>query len=278
MKIYISSDMEGCTGVVSAAQADPGGQEYSFGRAMQLHDLDAAVKGAFDGGAERVIVNDAHGSMTNVDISRLGRGVHLVSGSPKLLGMVEEVGGCGGAVFLGYHAMAGTEKAVLDHSYDKQTIYSLSVNGRKMGEAGFNALLAGVQDVPVIAVSGDCALCIEAGSLLGENVETIPVKEGLAHAAALCLPPEESCEKIYAGVKRAAEKLKAGEFSPFTMEAPYVLDVGLANTMQADAASLVPGAVRIAPRALRFETEDALELRRVLYSVIASASAQKGAF
>ena len=273
MKIYISSDMEGSTGVVSAAQADCTKPQYAFGRAMQAADVAAAVKAALDSGAECVVVNDSHCTMTNLDIAGFGGEVRLITGAPKLLGMVEGARGCDAAIFLGYHAMAGTEKAVLDHTFDQHTIYGLAINGRKMGETGVNALLCGALGVPVIMVSGDDALCLEAGSLLGRQLETCSVKEGLGRAAALCLTPESSAELIRSGVKRAVERLKKGEFAPFTPAAPYLLEVTLMNTLQTDAASLVPGAVRTAARTLRFETEDALELRRFLYSLMECAAA-----
>ena len=273
MKIYISSDMEGSTGVVSAAQVDCTKPQYAFGRAMQAADVAAAVKAALDSGAECVVVNDSHCTMTNLDIAGFGGEVRLITGAPKLLGMVEGARGSDAAIFLGYHAMAGTEKAVLDHTFDQHTIYGLAINGRKMGETGVNALLCGALGVPVIMVSGDDALCLEAGSLLGRQLETCSVKEGLGRAAALCLTPESSAELIRSGVKRAVERLKKGEFAPFTPAAPYLLEVTLMNTLQTDAASLVPGAVRTAARTLRFETEDALELRRFLYSLMECATA-----
>ena len=273
MKIYISSDMEGSTGVVSAAQVDCTKPQYAFGKAMQAADVAAAVKAALDSGAECVVVNDSHCTMTNLDIAGFGGEVRLITGAPKLLGMVEGARGCDAAIFLGYHAMAGTEKAVLDHTFDQHTIYGLAINGRKMGETGVNALLCGALGVPVIMVSGDDALCLEAGSLLGRQLETCSVKEGLGRAAALCLTPESSAELIRSGVKIAVERLKKGEFAPFTPAAPYLLEVTLMNTLQTDAASLVPGAVRTAARTLRFETEDALELRRFLYSLMECAAA-----
>ncbi|WP_417029440.1 M55 family metallopeptidase [Cloacibacillus evryensis] len=273
MKIYISSDMEGSTGVVSAAQVDCTKPQYAFGKAMQAADVAAAVKAALDSGAECVVVNDSHCTMTNLDIAGFGGEVRLITGAPKLLGMVEGARGCDAAIFLGYHAMAGTEKAVLDHTFDQHTIYGLAINGRTMGETGVNALLCGALGVPVIMVSGDDALCLEAGSLLGRQLETCSVKEGLGRAAALCLTPESSAELIRSGVKRAVERLKKGEFAPFTPAAPYLLEVTLMNTLQTDAASLVPGAVRTAARTLRFETEDALELRRFLYSLMECAAA-----
>lgn len=264
LKIFISSDMEGSTGVVSAVQVTAGSPEYSFGRARQLGDLRAAVRGALDGGAEGVIVCDAHCSMTNVDISEFGGSVLLASGSPKVLGMIEGAAGCGAAFFTGYHAMAGTEKAVLDHSYDPHTIYGLSVNGVKMGETGVNALLCGALGVPVALATGDDALCAEARSLLGPQLRLCSVKEGLGRGAALCRTPEETEAEIYAAAKDAAGAAMRGELRPFTLEGPYILEISFMNTLQTDAAALVPGAQRMAGRTLRFECGEVFELRRFI--------------
>ena len=82
MKIYISSDMEGSTGVVSAAQVDCTKPQYAFGRAMQAADVAAAVKAALDSGAECVVVNDSHCTMTNLDIAGFGGEVRLITGAP----------------------------------------------------------------------------------------------------------------------------------------------------------------------------------------------------
>lgn len=256
--------MEGSTGVVSPAQVRAARAEYAFGRARQAGDMRAAVRGALDAGAERVVICDAHGSMTNLDIAEFGKHVSLASGSPKVLGMVEGAAGCAAAFFVGYHAMAGTEKAVLDHTFDSRTIYGLAVNSVKMGETGVNALLCGALGVPVALATGDDALCAEARSLLGPRLRLCSVKEGLGRGAALCRTPEETEPEIYAAAKDAAEAALRGELRPFTLEGPYSLEITFMNTLQTDAAALVPGAQRMAGRTLRFECEEVFELRRFI--------------
>ncbi len=278
MKIFISSDMEGSTGVVSEAQVTAGRPEYAFGRARQLGDLRAAVRGAIAGGASSVVVCDAHASMTNIDISEFGGAVRIASGSPKALGMTEGAEGCGAAFFVGYHAMAGTEKAVLDHSFDPRTIYSLSVNGRKMGETGINALICGALGLPVAFVSGDDALCAEARSLLGEGTRLCSVKEGLGRGAALCRSPEETEKEIFALAKEAAEAASGGLLTPLLMEAPYILEISFMNTLQTDAAALIPGARRLSGRSLRFECDEVFELRRAVRTAAETANAARDAW
>ena len=268
MKVYISSDMEGSTGVVSTAQTDFKSPDYEFGRRMQLHDALAAAAAALESGAESVLVNDAHGRMTNLDPGRFPEGVQIISGSPKILGMVEGVSGCDVALFVGYHAMAGTEKAVLDHTYDSRVVYSLKVNGYLMGETGLNALFCGALGVPVGLVTGDRAVCLEAASLLGQGLETCEVKEGAGRCAAFTLPVPATAKMIAASVKQTLANAAAGKCPKLEMKAPYTMEVAFHTTEQADEAGLVPGSERISGRSLVFHTEDIFELRRWFNSAL----------
>ena len=272
MKVYISSDMEGSTGVVSAEQVMYGNPGYEFGRRMQLHDTLAAVNAALSWGAESVTVNDSHDRMINLDLSMFPRVVTLISGTPKILGMVEGVSGHDAAIFIGYHAMAGTEKAVLDHTYSSKVVYGLKINGIKLGETGLNALFCGALDVPVSMVSGDTAVCLEASSLLGKTLETCAIKDGLGRNSAVTISPEETAVLISESVKRALDSA-AGDRSPvLRMEPPYKAELTFLTTAQADAAGLVPGSERTSGRTMVFATENIFEIRRWCSSSIDCAS------
>jgi D-amino peptidase len=264
MKLYISCDMEGSTGVVSPAQVTSSCAEYEFGRRMQLHDALAVVEAAHKYGAERILVNDAHGSMTNLDAGKFPKYAELISGSPKILGMVEGVGDFDVAFFVGYHAMAGTEKAILDHTYSGRTVYSLKINGLMVGETGFNAMLCGAVGVPVALVAGDQALCFEAQSFLGPNVVTCALKEGHGRVAARVLPPERTAEILADGVRAALDAACAGKSPKVKVEPPYHAELTFLTSAQTDAASLVPGSERIAGRTLVYNSEDIFEVLRFL--------------
>lgn len=274
MKLYISSDMEGSTGVVSAEQVDHRTQHYKFGCEMQLHDLKAVVKAAFHWGVESIVVNDAHWTMTNLSCFDCGfpAEVELISGTPKILGMVEGVADADVAFFLGYHAMPGTEKAVLDHAYSSLVVFDLEVNGHRMGETGLNALLCGALGVPVALVSGDLALCREAESILGPELVTCQLKDGTGRFSAKTLTPGLTAALLADGCKKALDKAAAGKVPSLLMDAPYIMRLTCHSTAQADAASLVPGTDRISGRTLSVTTEDIFELRRYLCSWTTSAS------
>lgn len=274
MKLYISSDMEGSTGVVSAEQVDHRSSSYQFGRRMQRHDLMAVIKTALHWGVDSILVNDAHWTMTNLSCADCGfpDGVELISGTPKMLGMVEAVGETDAAFFLGYHAMAGTEKAVLDHAYSSTVVFDLRVNGQKLGETGFNAIICGALGVPVALVSGDEALCLEAKSVLGPGLVTCQLKEGLGRFAAKTLPMEAAAALLAAGCRKALDNVQAGKAPSLEPDPPYALELTCHSSAQADAASLVPGTLRVSGRAVSATTEDVFELRRFLSSWIDCAS------
>lgn len=268
MRVYISSDMEGSTGVVHPFQVDSARAEYAFGRAMQAHDALEAAKAALEYGACGVVINDSHERMINLDVSRFPKGVEVISGSPKILGMVDGVAGCDAALFIGYHAMAGTEKAILDHTYSFKAVFELKVNGHKFGETALNALFCGALEVPVALVVGDSAVCFEASSALGAGLETCAVKDGAGRMAGLVLPPETTSFMIRKAVSSALDKAAKGLSPLFKMDGPYRIELTFHSTSQADAAALVPGSERISGRALVFGTEDVFEMRRWLCSAI----------
>jgi len=264
--------MEGSTGVVSAEQVTFGKPEYEFGRRMQLHDTMAAVSAALRWGADFVTVNDSHDRMINLDLSMFPSEVSLISGSPKILGMVEGVSGHDAAIFIGYHAMAGTEKAVLDHTYNSKVVYGFKVNGIRLGETGLNALFCGALEVPVSMVAGDTAACLEASSLLGGTLVTCALKDGLGRNAALTKTPDETAALLSEAVKKALDAAAEGKSPVLKMEAPYKAELTFHTTAQADAAGLVPGSERVSGRTMVFTTEDIFEIRRWYSSSIDCAS------
>ncbi len=168
MRIYISVDMEGIAGVVHEDQTNPidprCAGEYNRFRALMTAEANAAIEGALAGGATAVLVNDSHWLMRNLLAEQLHPSAQLVSGGPKTWSMMEGIeSGHDGAFFIGYHARAGTQNAILDHTYTDR-ILDVRVNGTSLGELGLNALLAGTYNVPVALVSGDQALASEAES------------------------------------------------------------------------------------------------------------------
>jgi D-amino peptidase len=262
MHVYISVDMEGIAGVVHEDQTDPAdarhAAEYNRFRRLMTNEANAGIQGALDAGATRVLVNDSHWDMRNLLAEELHPAAELLSGSPKRLSMVEGIdGGFDAAMFIGYHAMAGTRDAIIDHTYTSR-VYQVRINDQAVGELALNAAMAGVHQVPVALASGDQSLAAEATALLGNGVETVVVKQAVGRFAARAVSPTIACERIRAGATAALRR----RHEPFTFGRPVRLEVDFVVSQMADMAELVPGSIRTGGRTIRYSGEDFREVFR----------------
>jgi len=270
MKIFISCDMEGISGVSGPDDVDPKKEAYSRFRKIMTGDVNAAVEGAILAGANEVLVNDSHDGMRNILIEELNPRAQLISGLTKPLDMMQGIDKSFElAMFLGYHAMAGTDAAVLNHTIYGSMVQDVWINDRLVGETGINAGVAGYFGVPVGAVSGDDKLAKEASALLG-NIETAVVKEGIDRYVARCLPLVESRERIKNAAKKAVERRK--DLRHFTYASPVTFRIRFASTTQASAACLLPTVRRVDGRTISFGLDDYLETFCLLNAVLDVAS------
>ena len=257
LKVFISVDMEGVTGVVNVDDARRSGKDYDYFRQTMTREANAAIEGAIAAGATEIIVRDSHGSALNLLPEMLHRNSKLIrdwSGGP--MSMMEGIDSSyDAAIFVGYHAKAGTPDGVLDHT-SSGDVTDISVNGVSMPETGYNALMAGYYDVPVVFVAGDKAVCDQARELLG-TVETVAVKEGIG-AAALNLHPEVAREQIRAGVEKALRNLD--DYKPYKLSAPYTMVLKLKTEQSIYEGALYPGARRTGDWELTYVAQDVLEL------------------
>ena len=254
LKVYVSVDMEGITGVVSADQTGAG-PDYGMARKWMTDDVNAAILGALDAGATEIVVNDSHGDMRNILPGELNASAVLISGSPKPFGMMQGIDASFDAVmFIGYHAKAGTVDAVLDHTISGAVVYSVKINGIEMPELGINGLIAGYYNVPVVMLSGDKAACEQAKEVLGEKTVVAQVKEAIGRTAAKHLAFESARKLIRQQAKSALEKRK--ELKAYKLNAPYRFELAYFRSSQTDNALSVPGVKRIGPRAVQFESDD----------------------
>ncbi len=257
MKILIAADMEGVTGVVHWDHANPDHAEYPRFRRLMTGDVNAAIRGAFEGGAKEVIVTDGHGAGRNLLIEELDPRARLNIGDPSPYVMVEGVdSGVDAAMFVGYHARAGARQAILSHTWSGRRVAGVWLNGAEVGEIGLNAAVCGHFEAPVIMISGDQTACAEATELLG-GVETAVVKRASSRMAAECLPPAASQEVIHAAATRAVRRLSAGEVpTPFRLPAPITVAIEFRQPEMADRAALLPGARRSGAGQVEFSADE----------------------
>lgn len=268
MKVYISADLEGVGGVVSYEQIDQKYSCYDGARRQMMKEVNAAIEGAFNGGASAVMINDAHDTMTNLQAELIDQRACLISGSGKPLSMMQGIEDHDVAIFLGYHARAGTDRAILDHTFSGK-IYKLFLNNMEVGETGFNAAIAGCYSIPVVAISGDQALCAEALKIL-PHIETIILKEAECRTAARCLPLEKCCALIRERVSIAVAKYKSGTIKVplLEMNFPVKLTIELITTELANVAALIPGVEKINGRTVEAKCSDMKVATRCFFSIL----------
>jgi D-amino peptidase len=273
MKILISADMEGISGIVDWEQVTPGHPEYlSRGRSLMTGDVNAAVNGAFEGGADEVVVSDGHWDARNILIEQLDSRARLNSGTPSPFSMLQSIDDDptpDALVLIGYHAMAGTKKAIMDHTWSDTRVRSVSLNDRPVGEIALNAAVAAEYGVPLIALSGDQHACAEGQDLVGATLEIAAVKNATGRYAAQCLPLAEARERICEAVARAVTHLRGGQAPPlYIVPAPVRLAVEFMQTQHTDRAFLIPGAERANGTRLEYTAPDMVTAQRVFRAMM----------
>jgi D-amino peptidase len=223
-------------------------------------ETNAAIEGALAAGATDIIVRDSHGSARNILPDLLHPKADLIRDwaySP--FSMMEGINETFDAIiFIGYHARANTPSATLDHTMSSSAIYDVTLNGKKMPEAGINAFIGGNYGVPVALVAGDSAICQQVKELFGE-VETVAVKEGIGNAARM-LHPKKAQELIKTKTTEALKRL--ADFQPFTFTPPYTMDITFRDEWRAENASWYPGAERKTNTTVSYTSSDWMDVMR----------------
>ena len=254
MKVYISCDLEGMAGVCLPVQQEPGTAEYAEAVRLLAGEVNAAIDGCLDGGATEIVVADMHAGGRNLAPELVNPKARLVQGGghfgPRLAGLDESFS-C--LLLVGYHAMAGTLGAVLDHTMTSH-FYCVEVNGRAIGEMAWDAALAGEKGVPLVFVASDDKGCAEARDFFGPGIETAETKRGILRHRAVSLSPKESHNLIRQKAKAAMAK--AGPAKPFTFDTPCELVIHTWRQDTAEKLMTRPGARRLNARDVAFTLEN----------------------
>jgi D-amino peptidase len=255
VRVLISADMEGATGVTCPDDCLPGTPQWDRFRRFFTSDVNAVAQGFFDSGAEQVIVNEAHNSMRNLLIEDLDPRIRLLTGNHKPLSMMEGIADRPDLVaFVGYHAGPGVE-GVLSHTYLGFEIFSATLNGEEMSEGYLNAALAAEYGAKVALVSGDDTACEDA-KRYAPTAELIAVKESVDRYTALCLSPTVTSTLLREAAARSVHSAAVPDLPP----GPYRCTVEFVGTSSAAVAALVPTVERTGPRTVAFEADRVTDL------------------
>ncbi|MET7934399.1 M55 family metallopeptidase [Streptomyces sp. NPDC005322] len=270
MKILISADMEGATGVTWPADVLPGTPQWERCRRLFTFDVNAAVAGFLDGGADEVLINEAHWTMRNLLLEELDERAQMLTGRHKSLSMVEGVqhGDVDGVAFLGYHTGAGTE-GVLAHTYLANSITGVWVDGVPASEGRLNALVVAEYGVPVVLVTGDDRTCVDAKGY-APRARSVAVKDYVSRYAAVCRTPARTAADIREAAREAAAlavRHEPASGGPFTVELEFDAE------HLAGAASVVPGVVPSGMRRVAYTSPTMYEGIRCFKAVTTIVSA-----
>ena len=265
MKIYIMADGEGISGVVHSSEMHQSGDRYDEFRRLMTMDVNAAIEGAFQGGATEVLVNDAHWSMLNIIYEELDPRAEIIRGGNKKDSMVEQVAGHDGALFIGLHAMVGHSHGVANETLIGPAMHEMRMNGKPVGELEMNAALAGHYGVPVLMVSGDDMLEKEANDVLG-SVETAVVKKAIDRWSARCLSMEKSHALITEKARNAVKRIN--NFAPYSVTGPVEFEIEWTSTSECKRASLIPGAYMKSLRVIAYKAENYYDAWRGIHACL----------
>ena len=279
MRIFISADMEGVSGVTHPAQLRAGHPDYLRYRRLMTEEVNAAAAGAFEAGATEVVVNDSHLTMTNLLIEELHPSVSLISGANKLHGQMEGLDDTyDGVFFVGYHEADGEGDGVVNHTLSSLVLRSVRINGSLVDEAGINARVAASHGVPVLLLTGDDRVCATAATAF-PGIEVAAVKRAIDRLSAEHLPVDRARGLIARRATAAVRLLEQGRAPALVAEAATRFDVEFRSTSAAHACTLFPGVVRESPRQISFELPDYMQAFRQFWGlVILGLAAHDGVF
>ncbi len=247
--VFVITDAEGVTGICRQEQTEPTNPEL---QKLLTGDVNAAVRGFLSAGADDVIVWDGHDGSRTLSAATLDPRARLVMGSLGPTMMLDR--GLAAVAFVGQHARANRERAVMAHSYSSLGIQRILMNGREVGEIETRAALAGWFGVPVVFLSGDQAAADDLHAIVPE-AETAVVKEGLGYYTCVSLAAEKAQELIEQAAARGFAK--AAQVRPCRVEGPVTIEVEHTTRSTLFPEEALPAGVeRVGPRTLRFTGKD----------------------
>lgn len=255
MKVFISVDIEGITGVTAWSETTLGNLDYKQFADQMTKEAVAACEGAIAMGAKEIFIKDAHDSARNIDITKLPRCSILSRGwtntPDSMVAGIDET--FDAAIFIGYHSAAGTNGSPLAHTMNLGNNY-MKVNGEKASEFVINSYLAADYGVPVVFISGDKMLC-EKAKEFNPSIETVAVKEGDGGATA-SINPELACELIKEGVKNGLKHIEACKIA---IPDKFEVEINYKEHKEARHASFYPGVTQVDSHTVKYTANNVNE-------------------
>ena len=268
LKIFISVDMEGIGGIGTSEMTRSTGKDYNIGRKLMTSEVNAVVTAIyqFNPSAE-ILVNDSHGDMQNLNHQELDPRVIYIQGNKKPYGMVQGLDkSFDGAIFLGYHARAGTARGFLAHT-GSGSVKGLWLNDTEVGEGGLNAFYAGEMNVPVILAAGDDVFTNQFGKVV--NCELVTTKTAITAQVAQLKHGTVVQKELSEATVRALKKIKTRK--PIKLKNGVSIKLKFSSTTHAEILQAIPKMNWIGGYTVQYHAKDMVEayaLIRLMYKYV----------
>ena len=279
MRVFLSADMEGITGVCHRDHLLAGNPDYERARRWLTSDVNAAVQGAVDGGATEIVVADGHATMRNVLLDELHPQAQLLCGPAhtrnrqlvQLAGLEPGRFDCG--MLVGYHSRAGTPGGLLAHTWVGAAVHEIRLQGKPAGEALLNAAILGHYGIPVVFATGADDFEREVKADLGDDLEVAVVKRTLGPSGVISLSLAAATERIRAGAARAM----TAQREALQVPSPVRIELDFHRREQRDQGAQLAG-TKVDERTLRFEASTVVEAVEQLWRALTHALREEGFF
>jgi D-amino peptidase len=260
LKVYVSVDMEGISGVVTSDQLGPEGFEYARFREFMTREALAAVAAAREAGAGEILVCDSHGNGENLLVELFPPDVRVVRSWPRPQGMMAGLDETfDAAILVGYHASTDNPRGVRAHTFRSALFTHVALDGKPVSEGSFAMALAGSFGVPVVVVSGDDVMIAELRAQTGGTFEAAEVKKSLGFHSANTLTPAAAQSLI--GQKVKAALARRGDMKPYRLgSGPFSLEISFKHYLMAEVVSYLPGVERADAHTIRYRLRDLAEV------------------
>lgn len=264
MKVYLSADIEGITGITSWSETERSKSDYVKFAQQMTNEVKAACEGAINAGADEIWIKDAHDSARNLEVIDLPQNIKLIRGwAPHPFMMMQEIDSSFDAsIMIGYHSGAGFNTNPLAHTMNCENIDYIKINGITVSEFILNAYTSSYVNVPVVFVSGDEGLCAQAKEY-DSRIGTAAVNKGIGNST-ISIHPLKSIEMIKKGVE---ESLKKG-IKTIPLPQNFNVEISYVRHSSAYKASFYPGVHQISPKAVRYEAADYMDVLKMMYFVL----------
>lgn len=254
--IFLITDAEGVGGVCRQDQTDPKDAEM---RQLLTGEINAAVDGFLEGGADDVLVWDGHDGSQTLSTLTIHPRARLLMGALGPTMMMERR--FSAVAYVGQHSKANVRGGIMAHSYSSLGIQNMLLNGKAVGEIDVIAAMAGHFGTPAIMLSGDRAAANELHEIVPQ-AELAVVKEGIGRYTCISLSATAARDLIHAAARKSMAKI--GSIQPYRVPGPVTLRIEYTtrNSLPLDSESR-PGAEVLDDRTIQFKGKDIVEAWRL---------------